>query len=537
MRRNSRKLGLNIVQLDVKTGASGIEIDKMENEKSKTKRIVKNTLFLYTRMILVMFVSFYTSRIVLDKLGVVDFGIHSVVGGMASMFVFFRSSLSNVTQRCLNVALEKGDFNQLKDVFCTHRTLYIVLSIATFFVAEIVGVYLLKEKLVIPEERYVAAFWTLQLTLVSLTVTLLSVVYDALVIAHENMKIFSYVGIYEAFAKLGIAFLISTNYFDRLIFYSALLLIVSLSIRVFYIIYCGCKYKECSFKISLSKNTLKETSSLVSWNLIENIVFVINNQGVGVLLNMFFGPTVNAAKAIASQVGRNVDNLALNFSIATRPQITKSYVAGDYGYLLKLFYGSSKYSFFLLWFFCLPMMFCVDEILGIWLKNAPEKAGIFVNLILAYYLVNVFNKPIWSVALAVGKLKKYICVGSGVFLMSFPISYLCLKLDCAPESVLIVNCVIRFIYVWVVLSIVKKYVPITLKNYFKYVILPISIIVVCSGFTVFVADLFVGKMYFRGCILGMLSVVVNIFCIGTIGLTSDERKTLFSFVKRKFFQK
>ena len=508
----------------------------VESETNKSKRILKNTLFLYFRMLFVMVISIYTSRVVLDKLGVIDFGIHSVVGGMTSMFIFFRTSLSNASQRFFSVSLAECDLDRAQKTFCLHQTLYFILSLVVVVVAEIVGLWLLNNKLVIPADRLDAAFWTFQLMVVALVVTLLSIVYDATIIAHENMKIYSYVGIFEGVAKLGIAYLISIATFDRLVFYSALLFGVAVSIRVFYTIYCKRMYQECRFSFVWDKNRAKEASSLVGWNLVGTAVWAVNNQGMDILLNVFFGPIVNAAKAVATQVDRTVNNFVNNFFVAVQPQVTKSYAIRDFDYLLKLFYGSSKYSFFLLWFLCLPLMLCIDCVLSIWLKEVPENAGVFVNLILTYSLINVLNNPIWSTALAVGRLKKYICIGSGVFLMSFPISYIFLKNGYGATSVLVVNDLVRFVYLWVVLHIIKQHVPISIKKYIRTVIVPIVLVVVLSGsFSLMIASRLLDTIL-DNVLLGIVSTIVNMFFIVFVGLRRDERNVLVKTVKKRFLK-
>ena len=321
-----------------------------ELESQKSKRLLKNTLFLYLRMMFVMGVSFFTSRVVLDKLGVIDYGIQNVVGGMASMFIFFRSSLSNASQRFFSIAIANGDLEFARKTFCQHQTIYIALAVFVILLAETIGLWFVMYKLVIPSDRLNAALWIYQFALISLVLTLLSVVYDAILISHENMRIYSYVGIYEGIAKLIIAYLISVAPFDRLIFYAMLTMLVALSIRLFYGFYCKKKYNECQFKIVFDKQNIKETTAFISWNFIGTAVWAVNNQGIDILLNLFFGPIVNAAKAIATQINGVITNFTSNFFVSVQPQITKSYANNDFDYLMKLFYASSKYSFFLLWF-------------------------------------------------------------------------------------------------------------------------------------------------------------------------------------------
>lgn len=505
-----------------------------ESKTEKTKRLLKNTLFLYFRMLFVMGVSFFTSRIVLDKLGFVDYGIQNVVSGMAAMFIFFRSSLANASQRFLSVSLAKNDLNEAKNIFCQHQTIYIVASILVLIFSETIGLWFVLNKLIMPPERLNAAMWVYQFFVVSLVLTLLSIVYDAVLISHENMRIYSYVGIYEGILKLVVAFMLSIAPFDRLIFYGLLLMLVSLSIRIFYGFYCKKNYEECTFKIVYDKHSVKKTMNFVGWNFVGTAVWAINNQGLDILLNLFFGPVVNAAKAVSTQVCNAITNFTTNFFVSVQPQITKSYANSDFDYLMNLFYGASKYSFFLLWFLCLPVILHADFLLNVWLKDVPEYAPIFVKLILGYSLVNVLANPIWSVALASGKLKKYICIGSGVFLMSFPIAYVLLKNGMPPTSVLITNILVRFVYVWVVLIIIKAVIPLSFVVYCKNVFIPISVVAFSSSLLNYIINQQMpNHEMFASVVFGVINMVVTIICIFFVGLGKKERAGLLKIIKKR----
>lgn len=505
----------------------------MDSQIRNSKRIVKNTLFLYFRHLFIMFVSFFSARIILDKLGVVDFGIQNVVGGMAGLFAFFRSSLSNATQRFLSIALGKGSEEELQKTFKQHQSIYIVIAVIALVLLETIGIYFFWYKLVIPENRMGAAFWVFQFTAASLCVTLLSVVYDAVLIAHENMKVYSYVSIYEALAKLAVAYGIAISPVDRLISYAFLLFCVALSIRAFYTFYCKKYYKECSFSFLWDKQEIKKTFSFISWNFLGTAVWAINNNGIDVLLNLFFGPVVNAAKGVASQVSFAITNFSNGFLVSVQPQLIKSYAANDNEYLYALFFKSSKYSFLLLWFFCFPFFFVIDDVLEIWLKDVPNYANSFVFLILVYALVNSLNQPIWTLAQAVGKLKAYICIGSAVFLMVFPISYVLLRLGFSPNSVFQTNIVVRVFYIVTVFIIVKKYIYLSARRYCKETLLPIMIVSVMAigfmgVFRLVLADM--GLNHWIDCILAFIS---NSAIICLFGLSYDERNLL----KSKFFKR
>lgn len=485
-------------------------------------------------MLLLMFIAFFTSRVVLDKLGIVDFGINNVVGGLASMFVFFRSSLSNVTQRYLNVELAKGNVEGAQNIFCQHQTLYIFMALGVIILAETIGLWFVCNKLNIPQDRYNAALWVYQFTIFSFAVTLLSVVYESAIIAHEDMKIYSYVGIYEGLAKLGIAYVISVIPYDRLITYTFLLQAVSISVILYYMYYCSKRYKECHYHFVWNGSKIREAFSMISWNTIGTAVWAINDQGINILLNMFFGPAVNAARGIAFQINTAINNFGTNFYVAVRPQLVKSYATQNFDYLYKLFFSSSKFSVYLLWIFCLPISLCIDTILHLWLKEVPPHTGNFTILVLAYSLVNILNNPIWSLALAVGKLKWYILIGSGVYLMSFPISYVCLKIGCAPESVFVVNVIVRMVYICVVIKIIRKYVPFSISRYLSSVILPASLALIISGSLSYTCSLLLPTTVTYQVLLCFICLVTTIISILTVGLKKDERSQLCKIIKSKF---
>lgn len=509
----------------------------MSSNTANTKRIAKNTMFLYIRMLFLMIITFITSRIVLKILGVEDFGIYNVVGGLSSLFVFFRSSLANVTQRYLNIELGKNNIQGASNVFCLHQTIYIVIAIIIVIVAEILGLWLLYNKLVIPAYRFTAALWVFQLTVISMVVTILSVVYNSAIVAHEDMKIYSYTGIYEGLAKLGIAYAISLFGFDRLITFQFLNVFVSFSIFIFYFSYCRKRYSECFYHVYWNKKEAVEASSLVSWNTIGTIVWTINDQGINILLNMFFGPAVNAARGISFQVNHAVNTFGTSFLTSVNPQMVKSYATKDFEYLYKLFFSSSKYAAFLLWILCLPMMLCIDQFLNIWLVDVPEYTNTFVIWILAYSMVNILNQPIWTLSLAVGKLKYYILIGSSVFFMAFPISYVCLRMGYSPECVFITMFIVRIVYIIVVFNIIQKYISISKIQYLEKVLIPLVSVIMVSGTVGYsISNLFTHDIV--GCIIICSLVgIITLTSIWFIGLTYSERQIAKDIAKKKLLKR
>ena len=484
-------------------------------------------------MMFLMFVSFFTSRVVLDKLGVEDFGINNVVGGLAVMFVFFSSSMANATQRFVNIELGKQNTDGAQKVVNQHLIIYGVIVVLVLIIAETFGLWFVRNKLTMPEHRISAAVLVYQFTIISLCVTILGVVFNSLIIAHENRQVYSYIGIVEGLLKLAIAYMIGVAPFDKLVFYSfSLALLVSL-VQLFYFFYCLKKYDECSFHWNWDASQIKETFSFIGWNTVGTAVHAINSQGINILLNMFFGPMVNAARGIAYQVDNAVNNFSNNFFTAVRPQITKAYAAEDFNYLNQLFFLSSKYSFFLLWIICLPIVFSVDSILSIWLVNVPKWTNIFTIWVLAYSLVNVFTNPIWSIALSVGKLGKYISISSAVYLLVFPISYILLKQGYSPVSAFIVLFFVRLAYVFVVLVIIHSYVSFSYKLYLKNVLVPCAIVVCSSTIVSIIASRFISNSAAGRLSLGVFSMLVAVACVWFCGMSSDDRFFVKSLLKNK----
>ena len=500
---------------------------------SKSKRIAKNTLFLYVRMFFLMGVTLFTSRVLLDKLGIEDFGIYNVVGGFAAMFIFFRSSLSNATQRFLNVELGRGNTVNARRVFAQHFTLYIIAAALVLVVGETVGLWFVHNKLVIPENRLMAAVWVYQFTLISLCFTLVSIVYDSEIIAHEDMNVYSFIGIFEGIAKLTIAYVISMSHYDRLIVYGFFMMLLSLSVQCFYVAYCSRHYEESRVSFIWDRKLLKDTAGIVGWNSVGTAIYAVNDSGVNILLNLFFGPVVNAARAVSYQISNAINGFASNFFVSVRPQIVKSYANGEREYLMKLFYNSSKFSFFLLWLFCLPLSFAINPILHLWLKQVPEYTSTFTIWILTYSLVNVLNNPVWAVALAIGKLKRYISIGGGVFLLVFPLSYVALQLGCSPVSVFAIMVAVRLCYLIVVLHIIKRYVDFSFSRYFRDVVRPVvSVVIISLAIVAAIRAVLPTSLPFTFAFIALAVAVVG-FSIYFTGISKDERAFAVSAIYRK----
>ncbi len=495
------------------------------------KRIAKNTLLLYIRMLFSMAVTLYTSRVVLNTLGVDDYGIYNVVGGVVAMFGFLNTAMSTSTQRYLTFELGKGDFLQLQKVFSVSLSIHFLIAIAILILGETVGLWFLYHKMVIPETRMEAARWVYQFSVLSTMVAIVSVPYNAAIIAHEKMSAFAYISVLEVVLKLLIVYLLMVVSFDKLKLYAALIFVIQLTIRFVYGSYCSRHFQETKFRFIPDKALFKEILGFAGWNLWGNIAGIAFTQGLNILLNMFFGPVVNAARGIAVQVQGAINQFSMNFQTALNPQITKSYATKDYTYMHSLIYRSSKFTFFLLLFFSLPVFIKTNTILTLWLKIVPEHTVVFLRLILCTTIIDAVANPIMVSATATGRVKVYQSAVGGLLLAILPLSYTILKWgEGSPESVFIVHlciCVLAFI---IRLWIVRPLIQLSIRSYFRYVILRCALVIALAiPLPILIAnalsDTFVH--FTTVCAICVVTVFLSSYFIG---LNSSERKFVNSKV-------
>lgn len=400
---------------------------------SDNKRIAKNTLFLYMRMLLVMAVTLYTSRVVLQALGVEDFGIYNVVGGVVAMLGFFNSSLANVTQRYINIGLGRNSREETERAFRQSLTLMCLLSVFILIVGESLGLWFVCNKLVIPPDRLSAAVWVYQFSLISIISAIVQVPLMGSVVAHERMNMYAYLGLFEAFAKLGMVYFLQLQLgIDELVLYGLLMAVISLLTWSFYAIYCRRNFSECRFKFYWNRPLVVDMSKFISQNLFGCFAWSAGIQGSNIILNLFFGPVVNASRAISVQVNTVVARFTENIMTAVKPPIIKSYVTGDMGYMISLIERSSKYAFFLAAVLAFPIMAEIEFILHLWLGQVPDYAPEFTRLVLCESLVGTFIPSLWIAANATGKIMKNQVYGRLFTLAILPLSYLFLKIDANP---------------------------------------------------------------------------------------------------------
>lgn len=431
-------------------------------------------------MFLLMVVTLYTSRVVLSILGINDYGIYNLIGGFVSTFAIISGAMSSAISRYLTFALGKGEENELKKIFSISIEIQIVISIIVIIIAEIVGIWFMNSHLNIPMERLGAANWLFQCSIVTFVLGLLTVPYNATIISHEKMNIFAYLSILEGGLKLVIAYVLSVSPFDKLKSYAILLSLVSVLIISIYIFYCRSKFKECTFSLIFDKHLLKRMTSFAGWNFFGNGVGLLNTQGINILINIFFGVSVNAARGIANQIDGSIQMFVNNFYTAMNPQITKAYATSNFTYMHDLICKGTKYAYILMLFFALPIGLETNIVLKLWLKTVPDYAVIFVRLTLLSSLCTVFGNTLVTSVLATGHIKKYQLVMSFWGLINFPLVYLAFKLGYSPVSAYIIFLVIYFILIFVRLFLVKDLIHLSAQKYVVEVFLRIFMVSLSS---------------------------------------------------------
>ena len=429
------------------------------------KRIAKNTMFLYFRMLLVMGVNLYTSRVVLQVLGFEDYGLYNVVGGIVTMFTFLNGSLGSATSRYITFELGRKDFERLNKVFNTAFVIHIAIAFLITLLAETVGLWFFYEKMTIPSERLNAAFWVYQISIITCFFSLTQVPYNATIIAYENMKIYAYVGIVEVILKLLIVFLIFISPIDKLVFYALMLCLLQIGIMLFYRYYCNRHFASCTIRLYKDKQLFKEMFSYGGYDLIGNISVLAQGQGLNILLNMFYGPTVNAARGIAYQVQGAITQFSNNFMTAVRPQIIKSYAEGNLDGMMKLVKQSSCFSFYLMWIISLPVCLEADYFLSLWLGKYPDHTVNFLVLVIVLCLIQTIKTPRTTIFHATGHIKwSNIIVGS-ILCAAFPLAYVALKLGGSPESVFWVANFTMFLSEFASVLVLRRYIDFSMRDY------------------------------------------------------------------------
>lgn len=506
----------------------------MTNATQNNKRIAKNTIFLYIRQILTMSVAIYTSRVVLNALGVIDYGVYNVVGGMVAMFGFLNSSLAQATQRFIAYGIEKDSMNELRKTFSMLLNVHILIALLLFIICETIGLWFFYNKLIIPAERLDSAFWVMQCSIVTLIISVTQVPYNASIFGYEKMNVYAYISILEVLLKLCVVIILQYLFSDKLIAYGIMLMSVQFIIAITYRLYCTYKFKSCKYCLFWSNSMFKQIFSFSSWSLIGNLAFTLNNQGMNFLINIFFGPLYNAAKGIATAVEAAVSSFVTNFLGASIPQIIKSYASGDIDYCYKLNFKSSKFGFFLFMIISLPLISIIKSILSLWLVEVPEYASIFCVLSLLYIQTNTMGGTLQNVAQATGKIRNF-QLSNGIFkLLPLPFVYLLYKMGADVSTYLYVLIIFSFLGLFIQLiaihSILNSFPVMSfLKN--------VSLVEIITFIIPFILSIYCYQLDFSDIVIPIF-VSFSIFLISLvfiwyIGFTRGERIWIKNVIKNK----
>ena len=499
---------------------------------SKT-RVAKNTIILYLRMIVTIVLGLFTSRILLKALGFSDYGIINVVGGLVTMISFLRVGMSGAAQRFLSVEMGKGTLDSLKNTFCTTVYIHVLIAIIGVFALESVGVWFLNYKLNIPPERLYYANWVFQSTIISFAFTILSVPYNAAIIAHEHMKVFAYVTVGETVYRFILAFSLYYSPIDKLIMYSILSVIGSIGVQSLYWIYCKKHFEECTYKFRFDKSLAKEMFAFAGWGFVGNMGFSSKDQLSNILLNLFFDTTVNAGRGIAAKVSGIINSFAQNFTTALNPQIAKLYASGEQEKSRDLVYAGSRYAFSLLLIVAVPFLTNEHYLLMLWLGDIPPYADSFVFIILTSSLIYSMAHSTATAIMTTGKVRA-LQLGLALILLSeIPIAYIMLKAGCNPWQAMLPSIFTTFVTILYRFYLITKYVPIySFKHFIVNTVLRcLAIYVVTLALSLYIRTLFPeGFWYFV--ITTIISLLIVLAFIYAFGLTSTERRMAVKKVKQ-----
>lgn len=510
----------------------------MPDNISSKATIAKNTTLLYGRTMLIMLVSLYTSRLILQALGVEDYGVYTAVGGVVSILTVVIGPIDNAICRFLTYELGRGDKKMLKRYFSAGFSIMLVFSLITIVILESVGLWFLNNKMVIDEDRLIAANWVLHLSIASFVVNMISSPYRASIIAHERMSLFAYMGILDAVLKLGIAFALKFSFFDKLIMYATLLLTVSFLIRFIYTLICRKEFEECrNPQFIIDKEIFGGLFSFAGWNIFGAAATVCRGQGINILFNVFGGPIVNAGYGVATQVNVAVGGLVNNFTTALNPSIIKSYAASQKSYMMSLIYQGAKFSFFLVLLFAVPLILETKYVTLLWLGQTPLFSVPFIQLMLVHTLIESLSKTIMAGTHASGRIKLYQFVVGCFQILILPVAYVLLREEFSPTSVLFLTVIIDVIALFARMLLAKGIFGLSLKTYIIKVIIPVITVTAVAVSAPLLLRLSFHEGFFRFFIVCVMSILTTALSILFIGCTATERASAITKAKTVFYHR
>ena len=510
-------------------------INKIMSTEANNKRIAKNTFYLYFRTILIMVISLYTSRVILEALGVEDYGIYNVVGGVVSMFSVITGSLSASISRYITYELGKegATTDRLMTLFSTCMRIQITLGIIIIILGETVGLWFVSTQLNIPPERMMAAQWVWQCVLLAFFINLVSVPYNASIIAHEHMNAFALVSIIDSVLKLLICYLVINIGGDKLIVYALLHVSIALLIRIIYATYCHRHFEECHYKRVKDKGLIKEMMSFASFSFLNNAANILNSQGLNILINIFFGVVLNAARGIANQVEGAILQFINNFTLAVNPQITKSYAVGDKKRMFQLVCLGSKFAYFMLLFIAIPVFLETDYILKIWLKTVPDYTVAFLRLSIIGGMVKMLGNTGYTACMATGNIKNYSIWITSVGILAFPLTWIAFSLGAPAEYAYYVFIVVYVAVEVVRLILMKRMLDFPPIMYVKEVLFYILLVTPISFIIPLLCVNVMNAGFTRLVVVTMVSIISTAIIVYYLGLNNKERKFFVNSIKTR----
>ena len=486
-----------------------------------------------------MAVGIYTSRVVLQTLGVDDYGVYNVIGGFVAMFSILSSSLVNASQRFISFEMGKAK-PQMNRIFCGTISIHLLLALIVFVALETFGIWFMNTQLNIAPERMTAANWVFQCSVLTFCINLISVPYNACIISHERMNVFAYISIYEAFAKLAIVYLLWVTGLDKLIAFALLMLVVSVSLQLIYGIYCKRHFDECNFHFLIDKPLFKEMMGFIGWNFFGSTAGILSTQGINILINIFFGVALNAARGLADQVNNAINTFVNNFMTAMNPQITKSYAAGDYDYMKSLMVKGAKYAAILYWLIALTIFMEADEVLSIWLVEVPDYAPVFLRLTIIYSIFKSLAIPIYTGMLATGKIKNYQLIMGSLNIMAFVLCYIFFVSGLGPEFGYISTIIIAGVQLFVRLKLICDIIPgFPIVLFIRNAILRAFYVIIAStGILYYIKNIITTRNVYVEVLVVLLISLAIVFCLTFVfALTKREREKMVTAVRNRFLKR
>lgn len=501
---------------------------------SDNKRIAKNTIMLYFRMILNLIVSIYTGRVVLQVLGVDDFGIYNIVGGVVVLFSFINNFLNTACQRFISVSIVESSKSEPVKVFHTALFLHFIIAVLFVLAAETLGLWFVSNKLVLPDNRLSAAIWLYHICVLNTCLTILRVPYNAAIIAEEKMDFYAYTSIGETLLRLLIVYCLSIIAYDKLLVYGLLQLLILIIMLVWYIIYAKRRFSYCSFSMRYDIHYLKQMLSFSGWNLFGSLADIAYKQGSNIILNIFYGVGLNAAMGLATTVRSTIFNFVSNFQVASNPQIIKQYSSASYVSYCELVYRVSKFSYILMLFIALPAFLNMNFILSVWLDTVPPYTALFVQFGLLYCLIDCLHGPLWTTMISTGRIRNYQVFTSVLLFLNLPLSYVALSFGYSPISILVIQIFISLVTLLIRIAFSSKYAQLNCIDYINKVLLPIICLTVFAVPFPFYISSFYEDSFYKLVFSGLLSVSCVFFATYFVALSSEERKLVNQFLKSKF---